>query len=77
MITSNMRAAQEFSDHLFDAARGVIVWLTTEEARHAEEPRLRQLWRPQRWSDPHGRPSLSGIGEVGRQREAFTQRHPV
>lgn len=44
MITSNMRAAQEFSDHLLMLHEGVIVWAgTTEEARHAEEPRLRQL----------------------------------
>src|SRR5690606_37550085 len=44
MISSNLRAAQEFSDHLLMLHEGVIVWAgTTEEARHAEEPRLRQL----------------------------------
>lgn len=44
MITADMRAAQEFSDRLLMLHEGVIIWDgKTEAARHAEEPRLRQL----------------------------------
>ncbi|MDF2095689.1 ABC transporter ATP-binding protein [Aquibaculum arenosum] len=43
-ITTDMRAALEFYDRLMMLHDGRIIWEgTTDEARHAEEPRLRQL----------------------------------